>query len=176
MRGKRTEVQSSETVSLDLRQGHSEDALFAPLEVQTGDVEVTTEWIGEEEAVGESPRSVLLPRVRNESIAEFVREIRVNVFAVLPDVNRDVSDESVGVGVFGSELVAANAAVGGKIEDVERVRADILGGVADTDSSCVKNPETAALVSCRGAIVSVKFHSMQIFIQQQRTFDSINCR
>lgn len=165
MRGEWTEVQSSETVSLDLRQSNAEYALFAPLEVQTGDIEVTTEWIGEEEAVGESPRSVLLPRVRNESITEFVREIRVSIFAVLSNVNGDISDERVGVGVFGSELVTPNSTVSGKIEDVEGVGADVLGGVTDADSSGVKNPETAALVRCLGEIVSVKFHSIQFLIR-----------
>lgn len=157
MRGEWTEVQSSETVSLDLRQSNSEDALFTPLEVQTGDVKVTTEWIGEEEAVGESPRSVLFPRVRNESIAEFVREISVSVFTVLSDINGDFSDERVRVSVFGSELVTAYATVGGKVEDVEGVGADIFGGVADADGSGVKNPKAAALVSCWWKLFQLNF-------------------
>lgn len=118
MRSQRAEVQNSETVVLDRRERHAENSLFTPLEVQASNVEVAAQWIREEETVSESPRSVLLPRVRHETVAELVGEVSVSVFAVLADVDRDVCDERVGICVFWAELVTANATIGGKVKDI----------------------------------------------------------
>lgn len=119
MRCKRTEVQDSETVVLDWRQRHAKDSLLAPLEVQAGNVKVAAQRIRKEEAVRESPRLVLLPRVRHQTVAEFVGEVSESIFAVLSNVNGDVGDESVGICVFRSELVAANTAIGCKVKDIQ---------------------------------------------------------
>lgn len=148
MGGEWTEVHGSESITLGWRQRHAEDSFFAPLEVQAGDVVISTQWIREEEAVSESPRFILFPRVRHQAVAQLIREVSESILAVLSDVDGDVGDESVWICVFGSELVAANATIGGKVKDIERVWANVASCVANADGSGVQDPETAALVSC----------------------------
>lgn len=144
--GQRTEVQRAEAVRLDGRQCHAEDTLLAPLEVQAGHVEVTAQRIREEEAVRKTPRLVLFQRVHDQTVAELVREVGKGVVARLANVDHRVGDERVGVGVLGPECVAPDALVGAQIEDVDRVRANLLGGVADADGAGVEHPQAAAFV------------------------------
>lgn len=70
--GEGAEEQGSEAISLDWRECDAKDALFTPLEIQAGNVEVTSEWIREEEGVSEAPGFVLFPTVGDQSVTEFI--------------------------------------------------------------------------------------------------------
>lgn len=146
MTGQRTEVQCAITVRFDGRQRHSEDTLLSPLEVKTGNIEVSSQRIGEEEAVAKSPGLVLLQRIDDQTVAEFIGEIGKGVVASLADINDSVGNEGVRVGVFRTESIAADSLVGAQVKDVHGVRADLLGGVADANGSSVEHPEASAFV------------------------------
>lgn len=148
MRSQWAEVHSSKSIALKWRQRHAKDSLLTPLEVQAGNVEVSSQWIGEEEAVSKSPRTILFPWIRHQTIAQLVREVSVDVFAVLSDIDGNIGDESIWVGVFWSELVSANASVGSEVKHVQCVWTDVFRGIANANGASIKYPKTAALVSC----------------------------
>lgn len=145
--GQGTEVQGAIAVGADRGEGHAEDALLAPLEVDAGHVEVAPQRIREEVGVRrEAPGLVQLPGVRDQAIAQFVREIGVGIVAVLANVHGDVGYEGVRIGVHGGQFEAPDPGVRGQVEDVDRVGAGIRGGVADADGTGVQDPQPTALV------------------------------
>lgn len=109
--GQGTEVQGAVSVVADGRQSETEDSLLSPLEVQAGHVEVSAQGIGEEEAVLEPPRFVLHPRVGDETVAEFIGHVSESVVAIASNIDGNVGDKSVCVGVLWSEFVPPNARV-----------------------------------------------------------------
>lgn len=145
--GQGAEVQGAIAVGADRGQGHAEDALLAPLEVDAGHVEVAPQRIREEVGVGrEAPGLVQLPGVRDQTIAQFVRKVGIGIIAVLANVHGDVGYEGVRIGVHSGQLVAPDPGVGGQVEDVDRVGAGIRGGVADAHGAGVQDPQAPALV------------------------------
>lgn len=148
MTGQGTEVEDTITIAAYWRQGNAENALLAPLEVQAGDVVVSAQRIGEEKGVRrEAPRLVLLPRVGDESVAQFVREICESIVACLANVHSDVGNERIRIGILGLQLVATHSGVGGQVEDVDGIGAGVGCGVANADGAGVQYPEATALVN-----------------------------
>lgn len=145
--GQGTEVQRAVSVVANGREGESEDTLFTPLEVQTGHVEVAAKGIGEEETVLEAPRFVLHPRVDDESVTQLVGHVGEGVITAGTNVNGDVGDESVRVGILWAEFVTANACVCVQVEDIDGVGTDVAGGVADAQGAGVEDPQATAFVS-----------------------------
>jgi len=78
------------------RQAHPENAFFAPLEVQAPDIVVARQRIRHKIAVRQSPGRILLPRVNDQAVAEFVGHVSERVVAAaLSQINRDVGDEGI---------------------------------------------------------------------------------
>jgi len=78
------------------RQAHSENAFLAPLEVQTSDVVVARQRIRHKIAMRQSPGRILLPRVNDQAVTEFVGHVSERVVAAtFSQINRDVGDESI---------------------------------------------------------------------------------
>lgn len=146
MRRQRAEVQRSEAVGLEGAQRHSENALLTPLEVQTGNVVITAQRIRIEEAVRKSPGLVLLVRVRNQTVAQLIGEVRIRVVARFTNVDNRVGNERVRIGVLRAEGVATQTSIGAQIEHIDGVRTDLLGGVSDADGSGVEHPQPTAFV------------------------------
>jgi len=87
MAGQGTEVQGTIAVRTNRRQGHAEDTLLAPLEVNSSHIEVTPQGIREEVRVGrESPGLVQLPGVGNQTIAQLIGEIGIGIIAILANI------------------------------------------------------------------------------------------
>lgn len=66
------------------------------MEVQTADVVVTGQRIRHEIAMHDSPRSILLPRIHDETVTKFVGQVGEGVLAAaLSQIDGDVRNESV---------------------------------------------------------------------------------
>jgi len=88
--------ESSVAVRRYRRQAHPENAFFAPLEVQASDVVVARQRIRHKIAMRHSPRRILLPRVNDQAVAEFVGHVSERVIAAaFSQINRDVGDEGI---------------------------------------------------------------------------------
>lgn len=76
----------------------------------------------------------------NQAVAEFIAEIGERVFARAANVDGRVRNECVCVRVVRPEFVASNARIGGQIEYVHGVGANILRCIANANGATVKNP------------------------------------
>lgn len=94
----------------------------------------------------EAPGLVQLPGVRDQAVAQLVREVGVGIVAVLANVHRNIGYKRIRVGVHCRQLVAPDAGVRGQVEHVHRIRTGVPGGVADAHGSRVQYPEATALV------------------------------
>jgi len=147
MAGQGTEVEGTIAVRTNRRQGHAEDTLLAPLEVNSSHIEVTPQGIWEEVRVGrESPRLVQLPGVGNQTIAQLIGEIGIGIIAILANIHGNIGDEGIRIGVHGGQFVPPNPRIGGQVENIHGIGTGIGGGVANAHGSGVQDPQTTALV------------------------------
>lgn len=97
----------------------------------TSDVIVSGQGIGHQKAVRVSPRRVQLPAVGYQTVAQLVGRVQERVLASLwSDVNGDVGNKRVCVRVFRSQRVFSQNRVRFQVENVDGVRAHLLGRVA----------------------------------------------
>lgn len=90
------EEQRSVSVDGDGRQAHTENPFLPPLEIQAADIVVAGQRVGHEVTVAYSPRSVLLPRVNDQSVSEFVGHIGERIVATtFPQIDGNVGDERI---------------------------------------------------------------------------------
>lgn len=91
-------MEEQRSVSVDGygRQAHAENPLLPPLEIQAADIVVAGQRVGHEVTVGYSPRSVLLPRVNDQSVSELVGHVGECVVATtFPQIDGNVGDKRI---------------------------------------------------------------------------------
>lgn len=69
------------------------------------------------------PRLVQFPAVGYQTVAEFVGRVQKRILATFgPDVDGDISNKRIGVGVFRSQIVFPQYLICGQVEHVDGVR------------------------------------------------------
>lgn len=90
------EEQRSVSVDGDGRQAHPENPFLSPLEIQAADIVVAGQRVGHEITVHYSPRSVLLPRVNDQSVSELVGHVGERVVATtFSQIDGNIGDEGI---------------------------------------------------------------------------------
>lgn len=117
------------------------------MEVESGHVEVSAKGIWEEEAVLEAPRLVLHPGVGDQTVAQLIGHVRKGIVAVPADIDGDVGDKGISVGVLWTQFITTDAGVGVEVVDIQGIGTDVTSGVSDANGSGVEYPQTTALVS-----------------------------
>lgn len=92
----RMKEESPVAVRLYRWQTHPKNAFFPPLEVQAPDIIIARQRIWHKVAVRYSPRCILLPRIHDQTVAEFVGHISEGVVATaFSQINRNIGDKSI---------------------------------------------------------------------------------
>lgn len=77
-------------------QTHSKNAFFSPLEVQASNIIIARQRIRHKITVRYSPRCILLPRIHDQTVAEFVRHVSEGIIATaFSQINRNIGDKSI---------------------------------------------------------------------------------
>lgn len=96
MTTKRVKEESSKAIWMYRWQTQSKNTLLSPLEVQASDIVITRQRIRHEITVRYSPGCILLPRIHDQTVAEFVGHVSEGIVAtVFPEINRDIGDEGI---------------------------------------------------------------------------------
>lgn len=91
-------MEEQRSVSVDGygRQAHAENPFLPPLEIQAADIVVAGQRVGHEVTVSYSPRSVLFPRVNDQSVSELVGHVGERVVATtFPQIDGNVGDKRI---------------------------------------------------------------------------------
>lgn len=91
----RMKEESPVAICLYRWQTHPKNAFFSPLKVQASDIIIACQRIRHKVAVRYSPRCILLPRIHDQTVAEFVRHVSEGIVAIFSQINRNIGDKSI---------------------------------------------------------------------------------
>lgn len=119
----RMKEESPIAICLYRRQTHPKNTFLTPLKVQASDIVIARQRIRHEVAVRYSPGCILLPRIHDQTVAEFVGHVSEGIVAtVSSQINRDVGDKGI-LDVINEKKRISKSII--EIRDVSRARKEL---------------------------------------------------